>query len=674
MPDGSGLYSEKEVLESWKEIAAYLDRDVSTVERWERHRGLPVRRIQGGKHGRVYAIKSELDAWKYQAPPFEERSGDTPANQIDRREAMRWALGSAAVALVVGIPLWRLITRSPDLPLRFSPLVNLPGNEVDPTFSPSGDYVAFAYRPENASNLDLYVKAVGSGDALRLTNTRDDERYPQWSPDSRQIVFVRRLGSAMSIWAMGPAGGGERKIADVRWQSTDGETTFAWSKTGEDLVVPDRTGDWEPLSLFALHLPSGTKTRLTSPPSGAVGDARPVFSPDGESLAFTRQNPSRVHDIWLIPRPGGAPKRITTDRRQISGLAWSSDGKDLVFVSDRGGPDPGIWRVAVGGGAPRPVAVLPAHSRMLALAWRTGRIAYTRFLVRSSIWRYEITSGKPTTPTPVRLIASGSIEAHPQYSPDGRAIAFMSDRSGYMEIWVCRADGTSPRKLTSLQGEGGAPHWSPDGKWIAFDMRVLGNQGIFLVGAEGGPVAPLILDPFENGSPSWSADGQWIWFTSKRSGKQEVWRVRPNGQSLSQLTHLGGGISFESPDGRVLYYSKLSKQPGIFKRDLPGGDEIPILPDLDHAYLGFWQVGPSGVYFLDWDRRSARTIPALKLLPHGGGQPFVVANLDPDVYRAGYAGGVTSWHPLAVSPDQRYLLITRLDHRQSNIMVAEGFR
>jgi hypothetical protein len=201
-------------------------------------------------------------------------------------------------------------------------------------------------------------------------------------------------------------------------------------------------------------------------------------------------------------------------------------------------------------------------------------------------------------------------------------------------------------------------------------MRVKGNQGIYVVGADGGPVVRRVGDSL--GSPSWSHDGRWIYFASNRTGRFQVWKIPSGGGSAVQVTHDGGVIAFESPDGAVLYYSK-GTEPGLWKKNLPEGEEIPVLTDFSWAPIGFWQVTSQGIWFVERDRRAASRAPLLKLLPHAGGPAKVLATLDEAVSPHGFAGGFAVWHPLAVSPDREYLLITELDQRQSNIMVAEGF-
>lgn len=658
--------SENRSLDSWKEIATYLGRDVSTVQRWEHTRGLPVRRIQGGRRGSVHALKSELDAWKYQdgrGTDGDENGRPARINSHSPGFSHRWtAVGTAvliAATAVVAALLWMGAGRS-EVPLRFVPLASLSGEELDPALSPDGGFVAFSYH-EGQDSFDLYVRKVGAGEPVRLTHTPGNERFPQWSPDSSRIAFFR--GADSGIWVMNATGGGQRKIGTLK--NPRGIGPMAWSSADDNLIVADAEDNQGTTSLYALHLADGSKTRLTFPPGDILGDANPAISPNGDWLAFTRQNLWRVQDVWVMRRRGWEPSRITSDRRDITGLTWLDD-RNLLFLSDRGGPSPAIWKVAAGGGSPRPIAYLPAHSRTLSVSPRARRIVYGQRAVRSSVWRYAVNSGQNE---PDRLITSNAIQAHPQYSPDGSSIAFMSDRSGFMEIWAARSDGAQPRQLTDLRGVGGAPRWSPDGRRIAFDMRIDGNHGIFVVGVEGGPVARLVADSHENGSPSWSRDGSWIYFLSNRSGDHQVWKIPASGGSPAQVTRHGGHIPFESPDGKVLYFAKGPPLPGIWQQRLPDGEETPVLLGLHGVPAGAWQVASNGIWFIEMPSRAGPAM--LKMLPYGAATAQVLTSFRGVANLGGFQGDGANVHPLSVSPDHKFVLLTRIEERQGNIMISD---
>ena len=186
-----------------------------------------------------------------------------------------------------------------------------------------------------------------------------------------------------------------------------------------------------------------------------------------------------------------------------------------------------------------------------------NRLAYDERFLDSNIWRLELPEAKSTSrqnsPARTKLIFSTRADHSPQFSPDGRRVVFISDRSGNEEVWVCESAGTNPLQLTFFDGPAtGAARWSPDGRQIAFDSQASGNTDIYVIGAEGGKPRQMTTETSHDTTPSWSHDGRWIYFRSNRSGSYQVWKLPVAGGPALQVTRQGGYEAFESPDGRLL--------------------------------------------------------------------------------------------------------------------------
>src|SRR5205823_1821666 len=144
------------------------------------------------------------------------------------------------------------------------------------------------------------------------------------------------------------------------------------------------------------------------------------------------------------------------------------------------------------------------------------------------------------------------IEHEPRYSPDGTRIAFASDRSGTMEIWVAKSDGSNAVPLTSFGGSYylASPRWSPDGRLIAFAADIGGHPETYVINPDGGTPHRQAIDIAD-----WSRDGKWVYFSSTRTGSQQLWKMRWTNnnqeQPALQLTKNGfNGSATESPDRR----------------------------------------------------------------------------------------------------------------------------
>jgi DNA-binding winged helix-turn-helix (wHTH) protein len=229
---------------------------------------------------------------------------------------------------------------------------------------------------------------------------------------------------------------------------------------------------------------------------------------------------------------------------------------------------------------------------------REGRVGTGAEVVRApSIWHFDLTRLGDADARTVVTSARDRNEG-PQPSSDGKKLAFMSDRSGSLEIWTSNRDGSSLAKLTNL-GSCGSPKWSPDGRWIAFDAMPTGRPSVFLVSADGGSAIARVADESENMVPSWSRDGQWIYFASNRTGEDQLWKVPAQGGQPVQVTRRGGFAAIESYDGRTIYYAKTRfEDPEIWQVPVGGGAETLVSPVLRPGIWANWAVTEKGVLFL----------------------------------------------------------------------------
>src|SRR5262245_55931597 len=446
-------------------------------------------------------------------------------------------------------------------PFNVVPLTTYPGREMQPAFSPDGNQVAFVWSGEKDDNQDIYVRLVDGGNWVRLTTHPGDDVNPVWAPDGGTIAFYRSSPDGDGIFLVPALGGAERKLTGA-WANRFGfgsHTWINWSPDGKWLVMSDKASAEEPFSLFLLAPETGEKRRLTSPPASVVGDCSPAFSPDGRQVAFVRVMSAVVGEVYIVSLDGGEGKRLTFDGAGASPLAWTPNGREIVFSSRHGGKSR-LFRVPVEGGAPEWLAATGADAHYPAFSREGNRLAWRQNMVDTDIFRLAI---KAETPAPLTdLIVSTALEASPRYSPDGKRIVFVSNRSGSDEIWVCGSEGENPVRLTSFRGPlAGSPSWSPDGKQIVFDCRPEGNADLYVVSAQGGQPRRLTTDPAEDIVPSWSRDGRWIYFTSNRlaegrSGRLQIWKMPSGGGEATQMTKQGGFEPVESPDGRWLYFTQ----------------------------------------------------------------------------------------------------------------------
>src|SRR5262249_47767508 len=145
---------------------------------------------------------------------------------------------------------------------------------------------------------------------------------------------------------------------------------------------------------------------------------------------------------------------------------WLPNGREVVYAS--GSPSIlSLWRVTVAGpGAPRRLPYATAGDSEPHIAARGGRMVYSHHIFDPNVWQLPLEGPDAKAGIPKGVILSTQTDSNPQYSPDGKRIAFESSRTGFYEIWVCNADGANPVQLTSFKTDGvvAQAHWSPDGE------------------------------------------------------------------------------------------------------------------------------------------------------------------------------------------------------------------
>ena len=377
-------------------------------------------------------------------------------------------------------------------------------------------------------------------------------------------------------------------------------------------------GDIYRVSLTDDYQPKGEPERLTDE---KLDVASPVWTPDGTQILYSSGN-------WWTR--GRAVRRIVLSRRQGSGYR---------IVQEPFGED--AWELAVSA--------------------TTHRFVYCRRYNDSAIYRIELQGKGGQVATPEKFITSTRADLIPEYSPDGKGISFTSTRSGSQEIWLCNADGSKQRQLTSM----GSPlvsnsSWSPDGKMLVFDSRKEGSSDLYVVNADGGVPRRLTSDPGYEGRARWSNDGNWIYFHSGRSGREELYKIPAKGGDAVQLTKDGGSDACESPDGKWLYYAKpIGGQVTIWRVPVGGGEERQVHPGPVIGQVFNFVAVDDGIYFAG----GATLSGTLEFFDFKTEKTRTICRFE----KAWSLG-------IAVSPDRQWVLCTLTEEAPNDLMLVENFR
>ena len=476
-----------------------------------------------------------------------------PVGSAGARTRSRYVVLLAGAAVITIAALWWVLAKNtvPAAALTPVPFTTGSGSEYEPRISPDGNTIVFTR--DTSSGLPEVVMQEVRSQAPRVL--MQNAFSATWPPRGDTIAVLRQQSAESGpreVLLFDIARNATRTISEIdtpiALQDWVPSPYIDFSPDGRYLVASDgwvRNGS---CALVLVSTDKGEKRQLTTPAPGDLGDFAPRFSPDGRRIAFTRVHrfaASYLHvlDLTRDMRPAGLPGKIESRDLWNAFPAWSSDSRHIIYA---GGQirNARLKIVPAAAGASQSVSLPVQETAVTALDVRQAgtqamhRVVYTRFPRNDDIFRVPITSedaesnGRAAEP----LINSSFVDEAPVHSPDGSEIAFVSDRTGSLQIWVAQADGSSPRQLTQVHSADFHDlAWSPDGERIAVQAAMPGEDGIYDISASGGDLRLLIAG--QATGPAYSPDGQWLYFGSRRSGPQKIWQIPAGGgRSLLQFS------------------------------------------------------------------------------------------------------------------------------------------
>lgn len=591
-----------------------------------------------------------------------------PNNQTDhhrdRQKVAAWILSAAACVLAVGF-IYLKFQHVKKLEENFKPvpLTAYSGLEICPTLSPDGSQVAFAWNgdPETGSQgFDLYVKAIHNESLLRLTHQASDILCPAWSPDGAQIAFYRGSALGGGIYAVPVLGGLERRLR-FSHGPPDISGPISWSPDSKWIAYGESVppGDGPMLHLLSLET---MESKRISHVEGCLSERFPAFSHSGKQLAYLclLNRPQNESALYSLPLSGGLPVLVTRFEPGMDspvGIAWTANDKTLIVSRPRADGNFELDEVAPADGSRR---ALPfgREATYPAISANGEKLAYVVWSQHVDIWRKDLLH--PEAPA-VKLLSSTHDQDAPEYSPDGKYIAFASDRGGIWEIWMSDVDGTHLVLMSDAQSsEAGTPRWSPDSQKIAFDSRHSGHPEVYVVDISERMPRKVVTNVPDMSTPNWSHDGKWLYFQSSptQTPDQRIFRCLSTGGDATALSTEFGAYPFESYDGETVYFvtresvATLGMMP-LAKLGLPL--ELKGMPQM--ASWSTWTVVPGGIFFVPADSKKS-------IQYYDFNTRKVLKTFDLD--RENYNG-------LSVSHDGRWILYTQVE-LNSDIMLVENLR
>jgi Tol biopolymer transport system component/serine/threonine protein kinase len=589
--------------------------------------------------------------------------------RMERRKRPFWQILAAAGTVVVIVLLWIIAGRwkGPGAALHttLSQVTFAGGIDEYPAWSPDGK--ALLYTGEVGKIRKIFRQDLASGHGTQLTHGDFDELQPTWSPNGKEIAFVRsrQPGAKLQpgdvfgefqegdLWVMDLSTGKESKVAENAFDP-------AYSPDGKRLAVD---ASWAgPRRIWVLDREGRNPQQITTDTSEELSHIAPSWSPDGKKITF--QNLERTKfNIRVVNLDSKQMNWITSDFRINLHPSWSGSGRFIYFSSDRSGGI-NIWRVPVNGdgtasGPLQQVTTGAGQDVEVAFSPNGKRLAYATLRQNADIWRLPVFSqtGLPNG-LPEAVISTTREDSRGAWSPDSKVVAFNSDRGGDMNIWAYSLGDSSSRQLTTGPGGDYQPNWSPDAKRIAFFSSRSGSPNIWEVEVAGGALRRLTSNSGVNVNPFYSPDGSLLAYQSDEGGRLEVWVMSADGSNPRRLTNVGviGHFMRWTWDGRdVVFRCTCSGKPATMKVSVGGGDPQPFAGMKGGSHLSF---SPDHSRIMDVVGHRV-----LWVSPVSDGQPVIVYEFpDPDV-RIDYP----VW-----SPDGKWVLFDRFRPQGGDIWALSG--
>jgi Tol biopolymer transport system component/DNA-binding winged helix-turn-helix (wHTH) protein len=542
-----------------------------------------------------------------------------------------WALGLAGVvalvlvgaAIVFAQGSWRHAGASQWQAIHFRAVTSDPGAERRPRISPDGTRVAYSQLDPASGFERVVVRSVDQSQLIHLSSrVTASEELPTWSPDGTQIAFERIWSDHSCTLYVAPSlGSTDTELGDC---GNYVATYFDWTPDGKSLITstsvaqasnasvppaaaaiaqgnardnmpskPTRAARGA-LALTLLDVASGEKRPLQYKRSPSDQDLEARYSPDGRLIAF-RRGLAPHSDLFLMGADGSAQVQLTHLSARILGYTWTRDGRGLVFSSDTQGIS-ALYVVHVADGRVEPLNVTSAAYPDAARA--VPAVVYE--IVRTKNTLAEVALGAQSQ-TPHLMAPSTGNDTAPALAPDGKRVAFVSDRSGSQQVWLYGLDGGQALALTDFRGAAiWNCAWSADGRRLLITVREDGKTSLVEIDLASRRLRSVAASQRALLNASFGLEpGSYLVTRRALDGASELAMLLEADTPNEHAIPIATSVEHAEIDSatRMIYFTR-SDVPGVFRRDLAGGNETLITTNVDSMTREGWRVVDGKIWYV----------------------------------------------------------------------------
>ncbi|MFT4927910.1 MAG: Tol biopolymer transport system component/DNA-binding winged helix-turn-helix (wHTH) protein [Phenylobacterium sp.] len=531
--------------------------------------------------------------------------------------------------------------------------------EYQPQLSHRGDKLVFAVRQDKRLMVKIIavagaVEGIAEGTVLHQIKDPEQHLYSATFSADDQSLLIAGLGpEGCTIYLYQLPLLQREALGQCIAPSMSG--IFAWSGGGNSFAYVARGQKSETQSerkekgsaIWRYDFNTKQHQQISWPTRLNVYDTNPRYSPDGQQLGFTRGTKS-IRNIHAMDTTSNEVSAVTHGKGFTAGFEWLNDNRHLVFDSNGAG-DRSLWLVDSHTGKQQLLGA--RDGQYPSLNRDNNRLAFQEIRYNANIWQVDLDQADSK---PKQIIESIRYNNFPVWSPDGKTIAFSSNRQGKSVIWLYSVVSQKQTKLLGLPDvDLISPSWSADGSQLLVSSRGADGYHCYQVEANSGQYQPVRGFSSDHYGCVYSAKGDIFALTKVPQQPSLLLKLSVDGQQI--LTEHSVARVEVTTDDRLIY--SLPDKDGLYSMDFAGENKTTVLADFSHRLDEHWAVRDNLLYY----PKTAEQERGIWQRDLATGVEHRVSTQMPS------AIGLT----LSISPDHVQMVFSQTDSRKSDIYMAQ---
>tara|TARA_R110000868_G_scaffold392581_1_gene663239 strand:- start:183 stop:2204 length:2022 start_codon:yes stop_codon:yes gene_type:complete len=514
--------------------------------------------------------------------------------------------------------------------------------EIHPELSASGRSLSYSIK-EDAFFIVKVVNLSGASQ-FHISAPNAHLLSPMLSPKEDRLLAIEYGKEGCKVVLFHLPELSKQELTDCALPNSS--SALEWTQAGDGFLFAKSNNNEISSYIWYYDFSTQQTKQLTNNSDPNIFDTRPRLSPDGQFMSFHRGTSSIQNIYTQALNDPTSVKQITDDKSRKMSHQWSADSRFLLFDSNVRG-DKNLWLVNL---KSLKVENLGAKDGQHPMLSNDGKVfAYQEARYQANLWVYDIKTGAKSS-----IVASPKYDNHPAYAPDGRLIAFSTNKHGYSAIWFYDFELQQQRLALSLPDKSlFSPQWSPSGeKLLVSAMSEQGYQCYELV-IKTGLYKQIQDDATPITNCTYAAEQQIVAITKHQNQASEAISIGEDG-TIAQFT-MGEVSRINVVDSQTYVFTR-PHQKGLFQYSVGEKQSSLLIANYPKTFYMFWEITNNKLFYIHGEKTNQLWVYNFETHSH----QKILEPVDIAV------GGVMS-----VSPDETRIVLSEQGSNQGNIFVTE---